>query len=1038
MMKTMSRRYFLLVVLSLYFVCHGLARGQIASGNVADRITQSAPDPSDITCQCWIDGTLMNQEILPPAGGKLNWQLDVSGLADGIHYVDIQATDNNGAMSRTNHTLFYKVAVPVENGTITCQCWIDGTLVRQELLPTIGGSLNWQLDVSALSEGIHYIDIQATDINGAVSRTNHTLFYKVAVPLDYGTINCQCWIDGTLVRQESLPSIGGSLNWQLDVSDLPVGIHYVDIQATDINGAVTRTNRSLFYKMAQSSSTSTMKLTYDIDGQQSGVLAQSVQDGLYHFDIDVNGITDGMHTITCFVTDNNGEVTSSQRHFLKIPQDGYGVKRYEYWLNEKDSTNLPVKVELSALANPFKLVQFLPIEHWPIRSSYFHFAIEQGKPVVYALNDLHVCFYDECDRPLATSHPFIDVSVKQNVTSITLLQAGQTVTAPRPGENEILWYKVVAQKGDGIYFKADRACTIQIFSATGEELSNLSGNKSTDWGGVHAYQDGTYYVAQHDMTDAAGTTLDISYQHADPIVEGDWEILKEFYNQYHNSKLVWDMSDRYNAIDFEGLKVEMGRVTSLTLPDKTLQGRFPTVLLALDKLRKLDLSGSNLNGDVAADIAAYKVAHGNVIANISELNLSNNDFEGNVGALANLFGSLTSLNVSGNRFDQVNPLVKATVALNVSDQRLQSTGDLTNGLSSFIASLPEICRYSHAEQKLTDNIYFSMSNPAQSPKWIWNITSGDGQYSASGSGAYRGVIGQELPATTSLRGTWHNSQQLQLAFTFNCGDVNLNGPVEVTDLQAMVNYIFNDYNKPFNFTAANLNNDDALNVQDVVGEVGLLLSQTPREAANLPQRAPAREENGNTAALDWIDGVLYLKTNVPVAAIDIVNKVDNIQWLVEDLGMIVSSSRVDQGTHSVVYSLGDAVIPPGVTAIATTTSRPASVVVASLSDAEADPIPVVINSGSAGLKSISDDHGIVCRWEGSNLIISSDGLMSDVDVVIYTVDGRVAFEKHLSQLDCGDNSIDVMGLIDSNSYYIVALRHHRQILVSQKLTTINR
>ena len=117
--------------------------------------------------------------------------------------------------------------MPVENGTITCQCWIDGTLVRQELLPTIGGSLNWQLDVSALSEGIHYIDIQATDINGAVSRTNHTLFYKVAVPLDYGTINCQCWIDGTLVRQESLPSIGGSLNWQLDVSDLPVGIHYV-------------------------------------------------------------------------------------------------------------------------------------------------------------------------------------------------------------------------------------------------------------------------------------------------------------------------------------------------------------------------------------------------------------------------------------------------------------------------------------------------------------------------------------------------------------------------------------------------------------------------------------------------------------------------------------------------------------------------------------------------------------------------------------------------------------------------------------------
>lgn len=223
-----------------------------------------------------------------------------------------------------------------------------------------------------------------------------------------------------------------------------------------------------------------------------------------------------------------------------------------------------------------------------------------------------------------------------------------------------------------------------------------------------------------------------------------------------------------------------------------------------------------------------------------------------------------------------------------------------------------------------------------------------------------------------------------------------------------------------------------------MGEVGLLLAQMPGMSTNMPLRTPAFEETSSEAALDWIDGVLYLKSNVPVAAIDIVNRVDNIQWLVEDIGMISSSSSVEQGTHSVVYSLDGAVIPPGVTAIATTTSHPASVVVASLSDADADPVPVVINTGAAGLKSIGEDQGISCQWDGTNLVISSNGMMTDVDVIIYTVDGRVAFEQHLPQLDCGKNAIDVMGLIDSNSYYIVAVRHHRQILVSQKLTTINR
>ena len=898
----------------------------------------------------------------------------------------------------------------------------------------------WQMkvDVSDLSEGIHSIHLQAIDKDGVASTPVTRYFLKTSNKDPNSAVNCMLLVDGNLFKSEKLSSNGGIISWELDVTELPQGIHHVQVQALDDKGNMSRTYQSFFLRVPTTEESGKITCYYDIDGEETHQLATNLADGSYHFDIDVSQLEDGPHYLSCMLTNDNGAGSSSRiisRYFIKIPLGGYGVKRYSYWLN--DSINQAVDVTLDQLTNPFKLVSLLPVDHWPIRSSSFDFKVEDGQPVIYARNDIHVRFFDASDRYVDLKRTFTDPVVKRDVNEITLLQPGQTKSAPRPGENEILWYKVVVQRGDGIYFKANRACTIQIFSPTGEELSNLSGNESTDWGGVHVYQDGTYYVAQHDMTDAAGTTLNISYQHADPIVEGDWEILKEFYNQYHNSQLVWDMSDRYNAIDFEGLKVEMGRVTSLTLPDKRLQGRFPTVLLALDKLRKLDLSGSNLYGDVAADIAAYKTAHGNVIANISDLNLSNNDFEGNVGALANLFGSLTSLNVSGNRFNLVNPFVKATVTLNVSDQRLQSTGDLTNGLSSFIASLPEICRYSHAEQKLTDNIYFSMSNPSQSPKWIWNITSGDGQYSVTGSGAYLGATGQELPATTSLR-AWNNSQQLQLAFTFNRGDANLNGPVEVTDLQAMVNYIFNDYNKPINFTAANLNNDGYLNVQDVVGEVGLLLSQTPEGAANSPQRVPAREESGDAAALDWIDGVLYLKSNVPVAAIDIVNKVDNIQWLIEDLGMIESSSWVEQGSHSVVYSLGDAVIPPGVTAIATTTSRPANVVVASLSDAEADPIPVVINSGSAGLKSISDDHGIVCRWEGSNLIISSGGLMSDVDVVIYTVDGRVAFEKHLSQLDCGENSIDVMGLIDSNSYYIVALRQHHQILVSQKLTTFNR
>ena len=350
---TKSRQYLLFVVMSLcIFTCGGSTDGfgsfRAAASPLKAALDQAVNADNDITCLCWIDGTLFCRDTLPPAGGKLNWQFDVSDLTDGMHDVYIQALDNNGVVSRTNHTLFYKVPAPPENGEITCLCWIDGILICQDPLPAAGGSLHWQFDVSNLADGMHNVYIQAVDNNGAVSRTNHTLFYKVPAPPENGEITCLCWIDGIFFAQKSLPPTGGSLQWQLDVSDLAEGMHDVYIQAVDNNGAVSRTNHTLFFKATPQPTTSKMRLDYDIDGIQSGVLSTDVQNGLYHFDLDVDKLTDGMHCLTCILRDDNGYVATMQRHFLKIPQDGYGVKRYEYWLNEKDSVNIPVNEDLDS------------------------------------------------------------------------------------------------------------------------------------------------------------------------------------------------------------------------------------------------------------------------------------------------------------------------------------------------------------------------------------------------------------------------------------------------------------------------------------------------------------------------------------------------------------------------------------------------------------------------------------------------------------------------------------------------------------------
>ena len=81
---------------------------------------------------------------------------------------------------------------------------------------------NVSLDVGHLSEGLHLLHVQAMNGDGAISRLISAFFYRGNTQA-IGNVNCVCWIDGEQFRREAVPTSGGSLNWILDVSQLPAG-----------------------------------------------------------------------------------------------------------------------------------------------------------------------------------------------------------------------------------------------------------------------------------------------------------------------------------------------------------------------------------------------------------------------------------------------------------------------------------------------------------------------------------------------------------------------------------------------------------------------------------------------------------------------------------------------------------------------------------------------------------------------------------------------------------------------------------------------
>ena len=110
-------------------------------------------------------------------------------------------------------------------------------------------------------------------------------------------------------------------------------------------------------------------------------------------------------------------------------------------------------------------------------------------------------------------------------------------------------------------------------------------------------------------------------------------------------------------------------------------------------------------------------------------------------------------------------------------------------------------------------------------------------------------------------------------YTFSAGDANFVNGVDITDLQATINYIFGSYNTyPFNFTAADTYQDGRLNVQDVVCTANIIMdaeeTQTESRALDV-RKAPALDGDATEASLYIRDGAVVLYTEVPVASFDI-------------------------------------------------------------------------------------------------------------------------------------------------------------------------
>lgn len=437
-------------------------------------------------------------------------------------------------------------------GVQSVQYWFDEDANSLKTANDLSG--NYSFDVSTLEDGLHTVHCLVKGVDGELYGASSQTFLVLkgeALPPHASLEGAQLkyWFDengGVLQTATGLSGV-----YTPDVSALADGLHVIHYVVIGADGKAYSTGADTFIKMAEMlndeviTAVKAKGVTYWFDDDVANKKTSTDLSGTYS--LDVSALEDGLHVLHYHVVGEDDlpyGITSTM--FLKdaaqyVVHEPARITKYMYWLNNDGNT--AKTVTLDKPTSPYTLMSLLPLERMPIRSSVFHFQVDDGVPTIYAKNTFNIRFYDSndyfWDSFLDNERTYIDYSVSHQVTDAEQLESGQTVTIDRPAENTIKWYLLTAESGDSLEFRLDRAATMQLFSPSGKEVYTVSGAESVKVGGCHVWENGTFYLALHDMTATSGNTIRLNYNHIDK-----YAVLRQ------NIKVVGNGG--YTTITFEG------------------------------------------------------------------------------------------------------------------------------------------------------------------------------------------------------------------------------------------------------------------------------------------------------------------------------------------------------------------------------------------------------------------------------------------------------------------------------------------------------
>ncbi len=498
-----------------------------------------------------------------------------------------------------------------------------------------------------------------------------------------------------------------------------------------------------------------------------------------------------------------------------------------------------------------------------------------------------------------------------------------------------------------------------------------------------------------------------------PVVQNeDFELLKRIFNQQNgnNWKRKWKInSNVLIAENWPGLSFNRGNVTHINLQDNNARGQLMREFFHFKHLTSLNLSYNQFEANV--DTLNSLVEDGQT-SGLNELYLQNNLFEGELSGFINQFDQLEKLNVSSNAFSLDSTLSTKIHTLNLNDQSYQiESKEMREGI--LFDTLPSISTYNHYRQDFNDKPNFHLYSQNN---WVGSLSFWGGVHHLSWDNyrAWQIDSGSEIEIIQNNGYAYGSHSPFKIFF--KKGDNNIDGLIDILDLQHGINFLLLKYPNLFNFNAGNTYPDESFTVQDIVTTTNKIMEQVePLEA----QTAQMQKVPSVNSELYIEQNHLYIKVCDEIAALDFTLHNCNSSEFTpseETNNFSLVKKEIEEKTRTILYSLGGNTLPYGIIDLGKISKTNVFIGSTKACNLDATRIPVGISPVVSSVKAIQLT-GISAKITDRSLHIESSKDYPTSTVSIFDLQGIQILSRTI-HLTKGIQSFDWTNKLPNGIYLL--------------------